>query len=790
MDLDQRTLDALDWEPLQEALSQQARTALGAEACRQLLPTDQPERIRADFDATDEVLSLWQEGRDLPVGEVADIRAILTGAKKGEVLDGDALRQVRDTADGLDRLRSHCAMDEDDRPTLAGLAEPIVVDPVLQDELLAAFDNLGQLSAHRWPELGELRERINGLHQSIRRTLDSILKDDSFADLLQDTFVTQRRDRYVVPIKAHAKRWDLGIVHGTSGSGATAFIEPNAVVEANNRLRIAEGQLEALERRIFAELSRIVASEADHLLLALRAATQVDLACARAGLAQKLDMSRPSVRVGGTIRLKQARHPVLLLRGVKVVPNDLTVGDTPVLVLSGPNAGGKTVALKTLGLCALLVRHGCFVPAAEGSRVDIFHDVLADIGDSQTIDEDLSSFTGQLAVLKAMLARATPGSLLLLDEIATGTDPTQGAALAAAVVEALCDAGATVVATTHYAQLKGLAATDERFAIAAVEYGDGLPTYKVVAGATGESHGLEVAARVGLPGTILSRARHHMGDSEAAFTRALEELDEQRGRLNASTREMEAQRHSLAERERSLARREEQVAANARKLEAEASAGFRDRLKRAEQAIAKVVAELQAAPDHKGVARARAGLDALAQLAPKPPEESVEPPEVSEGDRVRLRGSTRAGEVLGVQGNKLTVRMGNMTLRVNRDEVELAAEPPSPPPVQAKKSKKKSGRVSGAELLRRVPIDQAVRLPNNTLDLRGQRADEALELVDRFLDDASLASYDAVFVLHGHGTGVLKRAVRQHLRNSHYIAKTAPANAEQGGDAFTVAILK
>ncbi|MGK0346337.1 MAG: DNA mismatch repair protein MutS2, partial [Myxococcota bacterium] len=214
MDLDQATLDALDWTPLLHALSEQSRTSLGARACLTMVPMRTVAPIEAAFDVTDEVLELWREGMDLPIGEVADIRAVLVGATKGEVLDITALRQVRDTAEGLDRLRSACAMGMDDRPLLAEMATGIYVDPMLQDELLAAFDNLGQLSAHRWPELGDLREAISGLHASIRKTLDNILKDDSFADLLQDSFVTQRRDRYVVPIKAHAKRWDLGIVHG------------------------------------------------------------------------------------------------------------------------------------------------------------------------------------------------------------------------------------------------------------------------------------------------------------------------------------------------------------------------------------------------------------------------------------------------------------------------------------------------------------------------------------------------------------------------------------------------
>lgn len=781
MDLDRASLDALDWAPLLDALAHQARTPMGARACRALTPLESAAAVRAAHDAVDEVLDLWAHGADLPIGEIPDVTGAIGRAAKGEALDPATLRQVADAAEGLDALRRACDAGAVDRPVLAGLGDAIHVDPELRDELGQAFDPTGQLSGSRWPELADLRERITALHAQIRGTLESILRDDAWADVLQDSFVTLRQDRYVVPVKAHAKRWDLGIVHDTSGSGATVFVEPGAVVEANNRLRVAEGQLEAAERRILAMLSRLVGTHAPALADALAAATRIDLAVARAGLARKLDATRPQVGAGGRVELRAARHPVLLLRGVDVVANDLAVGGpTPVLVLSGPNAGGKTVALKTIGLCAQLVRLGCFVPAAPGSRVDQFDAVLADIGDTQAIALDLSSFTGQLAVLRRMLERAGPGALLLLDEIATGTDPTQGAALAAAVIEALAAAGATVVVTTHYAPLKGLAATRDDFAIAAVEHGGGNPTYKVLPGATGESHGLEVAARVGMPAAILARAEQHLGETEQTFRRALEELDAERDRQRVATRALEAQRRALAERERALEAREAQLRANARALEDQAADGFRQRLKRAEAAIGQVVAELQRAPDHRAVERARATVDALRGLLPETPEPA--PAAVAPGDRVRVAGGS-VGEVVDLRGDKLTVRIGGLTVQARAQDVERLGAAP----VDATRPR---ARLPKPGKPREVLAENAVRMPGNTLDLRGERVEEALERVDAFLDQAARASWEAVFVLHGHGTGALKQAVRAHLRASHYVRRAAPAGADQGGDAYTVAVLR
>jgi DNA mismatch repair protein MutS2 len=778
---------ALDWAPVKQAWSAHARTTRGVAACLAAEPLPDAASIRRAHDAVDEWLALREAGVDVPVGGVADIEEIVVGATKGHVLDGPQVRLVGATCEALDALRAFCGARADAAPTIAGLAQDIDVDGQLLDELTGAFDRAGLLSARRWPELGELRELIQSLHASIRRTLEEVLRDDAWGEVLQDQFVAQRQDRYVVPVKAEAKRWNLGIVHGTSGSGATVFIEPAAVVEANNRLKVAEGQLEALERRILTELTRWIAVHSGALLVSLDAATRIDLVAARAGFAAQLRMTRPQVSEAGVVRLLAARHPALALTGIDVVPNDLDVGgDTPLLVLSGPNAGGKTVALKTVGLCALLVRHGCFVPAEAGSRVDAFTPILADIGDSQALALGLSSFTGQVAVLNAMLAAARPGSLLLLDEIATGTDPGQGAALATAVLEALVDAGATVVVTTHYAQLKGLAATDPRCAVAAVEHGEP-PTYHVVRDATGESHAFEVALRAGLPPRLVERARAHQGDAERRFTEALEELDAERGRLSAARGELDRQRREIERQRAEISIRERALAEGAEKLRQQAASGFVERVKKAEAAIAAVVADLQRSPGHDVARRARATLDALKDVVPAAPAAPTLA-EIAVGDRVRL-GNGVFGEVQDLRDDVVTVQAGALVIRSSRADVTrigaaLESLKTAPPPRTSKNATSKKQEA------RRTPIDDAVRLPGNTLDLRGQRVDEALDAVEKFLDDALRMHHDVVFVLHGHGTGALKTAVRRALQQSKRVERTAPANANQGGDAYTAVALR
>src|SRR5205085_4598987 len=336
----------------------------------------------------------------------------------------------------------------------------------------------GMLSEQAYPVLGELRRRIAALERSIRRALEAVLDSPEYEGVLQDRFVTVRGDRFVVPVKSHARNLGLGIVHDASRSERTVFVEPAAIVPIGNERRMAESALAEEERRILAELSSALGEHATSLAAALGGAAALDLACARTDFAAQIEARRPNIGAEGIVDLERARHPVLALGSQSVVANDLRLdAKRPVLVLTGPNAGGKTVAMKTIGLCALLVRAGCFVPASAQSRVDIFDPVLADIGDMQTGHEGLSSFPAHPATLVEMLSAAGRGTLLLLDEIAAGTDPAQGGALARAILERLADAGARIVATTHYTQVKRMGAEDSRVEVSALEYADGKPTY-------------------------------------------------------------------------------------------------------------------------------------------------------------------------------------------------------------------------------------------------------------------------------------------------------------------------
>jgi DNA mismatch repair protein MutS2 len=769
---------ALDWPIVLEALSTYARTRQGRRACLTLAACPDRRAIAHVHDAVAEVVAVERVGAPVPVGGVLDVAGLGPRAAKGEVLDAPTLKQVAVSLVALRDLSRWLADHAESVPVLAALGHGIDLRPDLVDLFAPAFDPDGSLSAAAFPELGPLRSSIRDLHASIRSTLEALVHGDALDDVLQDRFVTMRSDRYVVPIKAHAKRWDLGIVHGTSGSGRTVFVEPREVVELNNRLRLAEAALAAEERRILAWLSRELGGSAPEVERALDAALTIDLITARAGLALRLRAVRPAVGGDGTLSLLAARHPVLVLRGVDVVPSDVSLdADHPALVITGPNAGGKTVALKTVGLCALLVAHGMFVPAAEGTRVDHFTDLRALVGDHQGVMADLSSFSSHLVGVRAMLEAAGPGALLLADELGSGTDPAQGGALARAVIERLVETGARLVVTTHDAQPKALAIVDERVRVAAVEYRDGRPTWRLRIGVAGESHALDAARRAGLPEAVITRAEALLGDGERALSDAIGKVEQERGGLADEAARLQELAARLASRAEALDEREAKIEERQRALDARRTDAFAERLKQAERAIAQVVAELQRAPSHAGATAARATVEALRGLSPPPPP-APPPAEVVVGDRVRLRSGGQIGDVVEATDRDVVVQIGNLRVRADRSKVEPAeaAAPkrrrrPPPPPGKA------------PEASRGVPT------PGNTVDLRGMRVDEAIQAAEAFVDRALRAGDGYVFVLHGHGTGAVKEAIRDHFRRIPIVARVAPANADQGGDAHTVLVL-
>lgn len=789
MNLAERSRLALDWPFVAEALAGHARTAAGRRSAQTLALSTDPADVQRSFDAIDEVQAL-REARlgTPPVGGIEDIGELLDRTARGDVLAVDAVGAASATLAALAALQDFLARHGSSAPTLAALGSGIAPDRALVRAFGEALDENGQLSEATWPVLGELRRRIGALERSMRSMLEALLDSPEYADVLQDRYVTVRGDRFVVPVKAQAKGLGLGIVHDASRTEKTVFVEPASVVPVGNQRRMAEAALRDEERRILGELSALLGRHASALRAALQAAADLDVACARADFAVALGAARPRVGTDGVVDLRSARHPILALTMPGVVANDLRLdAQRPVLVLTGPNAGGKTVAMKTIGLCALLVRAGCFVPAAAGSRMDLFDRVLADIGDLQTVHEGLSSFSAHLTTLRAMLELAGRGSLLLLDEIAAGTDPTQGGALARAVVERLADAGSRVVATTHYTQVKAMAATDPRVEVAALEYSDARPTYRVVPGSVGESHALAAAARVGLDAALLTRARDLMEENERALHDALATLDQERARAAEAMRHAAELERSLTLREAAVDAREREIQGRAREVEKRTAAAVVERLRAAEDEVRKTLAALREDQTRRRADEARAAIaDARREAVDVQRDRALPAREPRIGDRVRVLRVGVVGDVVAVRPNELEVQAGVITVRAKPADVEIVGATAAP---TARAAARAPGRRTNDAP---APdwLDNALRTPGNTLDLRGLRVEEGLERLQAFLDDAMLRSCDLVFVLHGHGTGAMKSAIRRLLAASPYVTASAPAPEDQGGDALTVSRLR
>jgi DNA mismatch repair protein MutS2 len=774
--IDTATLSGLDWDVVLTRLMVHAQTARGRSRAAAPDFTGSLAETEDRYAAVAEVMILELEGSAVPLGSIADIAHLSGRAARGEVLEAEELVDVGHVVVHLQQLRRWAVNRAEEALTLAELAAPIDIDPDLGQTLEASFDAEGQVSGARYPEVARLRARINQLRSEIRATLERMVAQPEIAAILQDQFITQRGGRFVLPIRTGSRK-GLGIVHDTSRSGETAYVEPAAVVEPQNELKTVAAELRREEWRVLTDLSRQVGEAADAIERALAAATELDLASARARLGLELDGCVPTVRSEGVIHLYGARHPVLALREVAVVANDLRV-DSQIagLVLSGPNAGGKTVALKTIGLAALMVRAGIPVPVKAESRVDWLPTIRAVVGDQQAVSDDLSTFSAQMVHLREALDASGPGALILLDEVGVGTDPAQGAALAQAVVEALVDTGARVVLTTHFADLKDLAASDERMQLSGAVFANGAPTYRIEADLMGHSHALAVAREMKLPAEVIDRARSLLDSTTRRLDDLVQRLEEERVAVSITAEEQAEEHRRLTHRAEVLEKRTAKLDSRRDRDEAEAMAAFRVRLKESETEVKGLIAQLQ---DNPNLRDAGAVLDLVkttrAESAPPPPV-SPEPIEaVAVGDRVTVLGEL--GEVVAVQGDRIEVDVRGKRLRVRRDQLSAArGGAPRNRPTSTFESTPNDG-------------PSGVRTVVNTVDLRGMRVDEAIDTVAAFLDRMILSNEASAFLLHGHGTGALKSAVRAWLPKSPYGSTWRPAGPEEGGDAFTVVVL-
>ncbi|HET7504437.1 MAG TPA: Smr/MutS family protein [Kofleriaceae bacterium] len=821
MTIAHRTLDDLGWPTYVDHWARRCATARGAHAVRgfTLFGPGEIDLARERAQEITEARGLASRDARLPLGGISDIASAIARVRKAAALDAPDLVAVASTGQALGRLRAHLREHEAACPRLAARGQAIGDLGHVYLPILEAFDADGKLVDHASDALGPLRRALAAIKAQLEKRMSTLLGDERFAPYLQDVYYTQREDRYVLPVRTDGKGFVRGIVHGTSQSGQTLFIEPEEIVDLNNRAKLAEAEVQDEERRILVKFSGWVAEEADAFDAALAAAETLDVVASAAIIADDTVASEPILDDAPRIALLHARHPLMLLAERRCVANDITVAAGTTLVVSGPNAGGKTVALKTVGLAALMARCGHHLTAESGSAMGWFPDVRSDIGDAQSLEHDLSTFSGHMVNLRELLATSGPGSLVLIDEIAVGTDPEQGAALAQAVLEALAARGVTSIVTTHYERLKALGATDARFANASVGFDLARlePTFKLHLGAPGSSGALAVARRMGIAGDVVDRARDLMGPHVVKVEELLasvadqrRRIEEERAALLAELEATEAERAALrAHKDKQLERYEKQIRAAHGEALAQLKAARReiDEIRRDVKARAALETPLTL-DDVKDATRRLAGPGAaVAKLEPQrpmPPGTRPRPEQLVPHAPVIVPRLGRAELVAVLPDDRVEVRVGAMRATVPLQDVLLdthrnarrAGLGPKPPPAEPSFPGEGAGASTGAapavQLVDGVPAGGRAngRTVDTTLDVRGNRVDEAVAQVDRFVDESLMAGRDAIFVVHGHGTGALRSAIRSHLQTHKGIEKLRPGEQSEGGDGVTVAFLR
>ena len=739
-------------------------------------------------------MHLDQQGIDIPLGGARDIRDQAEAADLGQVLTPSELLDVADASRAAVTVRRSLTRLNADVPLLSTIAAGIgELDP-LRNLIGAAINDSGELRDDASPELRQIRAEVLTAHDQLQQRMQSLAASSSLRNVLQEPIVTIRDGRYVLPVKTDARGAMPGVVHDTSASGATVYVEPLAVVELGNRWRELQVQERREVDRILRELSQAVGAARPELIDAIERLGQIDLTVAKGRLARELHATELHDRgpqrwltdAPGELRLLEGRHPLL---GEAVVANSIVVGgDHHALLITGPNTGGKTVALKTAGLLTLMALAGLPVPADAGSTVPVYESVFADIGDEQSIEQSLSTFSGHITSIIAILERADERSLVLLDELGAGTDPTEGAALAVALVDRLLANGASLIATTHHSELKLYAHRTPNVVNASVEFDlESLsPTYRLTIGLPGQSNALAIASNLGMPGDVVEAARTGLSTDERELESMLSEL---RGQLSAA--EDRANR-AAADAERAERLREERdqelnkLAADSTRLREDARIRVRDELRDVRRLLEKSRKEIESAR----LAQAEADFDraeeAAAKLRPEPEVESpaiasFEPPPalpveqdeivVTPGATVWLRGVGVPGEALSDPDDRgeFDVQLGALRTRVRLEQVQSTAEPAAD---------------EGGKL--RLP---ATPWAPSEIEVRGQRIDEAIPRLEQFLDAAARSGHGRVRLIHGRGTGTLRRAVRELLDRHPLVTGYETAEPRDGGEGVTVASL-
>ncbi|MBV9850017.1 MAG: endonuclease MutS2 [Armatimonadetes bacterium] len=814
--MDTHALRVLEFDAIRQQLAALTACSLGRERAAAMTPSDYLPDAQARLDETTECRALMDVKGNLPLGGVTDVRPLLRQAEIGQTLDPHGLLDVLGVAQASRALKAFLQKLAPEYPLMADKAGGLGQFPSLEAEIGISIGPNAQVLDSASPELARIRSQRKVTSQRMLDKLNAIV-GGSLRTLLQDPVIVQRGDRYCVPVKAEHRGAFGGIVHDTSASGATLFMEPQSVVDLGNEMKELAIKEEQEVARILARLTESVRRVGVPLLVATETLGEIDFIAARAKLAQQHRAVEPELNRNGLTRLLSARHPLIDPNLVVAIDVELGTPQNKVLLITGPNTGGKTVSLKTTGLLTLMAQCGLHVPASR-AEMNVFDQVFADIGDEQSLQQSLSTFSGHISNIVRILQNLNHNALVLLDEVGAGTDPGEGAALARAILDHLRARDARVIATTHYGELKTYAFTTEGVQNASVEFDEATlaPTYRLLQGIPGSSNAFAIAGRLGIPDSVIGDARRALtGSDETADL--LRELEENRRKAVMDAREAERARVEA----QMLRRRynDELTALETLRREARqaAEAEARALIKRAQDKFDNVLAEVRRA-SHEGKHTERArqaikdiGRDLQSAVRRRNEDEqaqrlieSVPDRPLRRGDRVRITSLGTVGELLedARDDSPLPVQVGAMRVSVPPSSLRLLGEegkaPPAPNSGGAREDKAAgfpappelgAGGRSEGDSQPGVSIRKAMNITPQ-LTLLGQRADEAVQNVEKYLDDAYAAGLTRARLVHGKGTGALRRAVQEYLDGHPLVSAYATADPEEGGAGATVVTLK
>lgn len=782
--MNEKNLRVLEFPKIREMLAELAVTDMGHEACRSLVPSSDPAEVRRRQAETEEASTVLAYNGSNPMAWFTDIREYLKLAHVGSTLSQKALLAVGDALKASRVVRNALVTDREDTPLLTEMGSRLATNRFLEEDIFNAILSEDEISDHASTELYNIRRQMRVLNDRVREKLNSIIRSSTMQKYLMDAIITVRNDRYVVPVKAECRQNVPGIVHDQSGSGSTLFIEPMAVVEAGNELKQWTLKEHNEIERILADFSARIAPDAPMYASNLEILSKVDMIFARAALARTMNAVPPKLNESGRVNLMRARHP--LIDPDKVVPSNLWMGeDFTTLVVTGPNTGGKTVTLKTVGLLSLMAQAGLQIPAAFGSELSIFDEVFADIGDEQSIEQSLSTFSSHMTNIVKILENVTERSLVLFDELGAGTDPTEGAALAMSILDHLLKRGVATLATTHYSELKAYALSTKGVENASVEFNVETlrPTYRLSIGVPGKSNAFEISRKLGLPEFLIQDANERLSHDQVRFEDVIANAEYHR-QIAEKERQLAEQAHLETQKLRDEAEKLQKELASKREHEMrKAKEEARQVLKRAQRESEQLIAELKKhrngdLKEHELHAMRAKLQDAIDENAEKisaaaAPTDEI-PKDLKPGDTVLLLDLNTTATVLTAPDSRgeCTVQAGALKLKSSIQKMRRAQ------PVKEKKPKSST------------KVSIGMRAVETECDVRGTTLDEALLAVDMFLDGAIINRLHEVNIIHGKGTGVLRSGIHKHLKKHPAVKEFRLGRYGEGEDGVTIVTLK